>query len=199
MTHAGKGLALVVVGLAACTVAAPRARAASDSPAPTPATLVTKFVPALPAGVAARAGSCWTQSIASSREDAWRCAMGDAIVDPCFSVAGRTDVVLCGEDPATGELGFPLRLDAPLPARTGEPGHARPWLLLLASGESCAPFTGTTPRAGDEYARWYCAVGSRTTGLVTRLERGRTWRAVHYAAAGRAERPKTVVVRQVWE
>jgi len=184
-------------------VAAPVAADAHDAGVGSsePDTIVTKLAPAIPAGVPERTGSCWTQSIASSRDDAWRCRMGNAIVDPCFSVPGVSGVVACGANPATGEAGFPLRLDAPLPARIPETGPVRPWLLLLADGEVCAPFTGTMPRVGAEHAQWYCGKpGSASSGsYVSRVEPDRTWRATHYDESGEAARGAPMAVRRVWE
>ena len=49
---------------------------------------------------AGRRGSCWTSSIAAPfRADAWRCAVGNGIQDPCFQIGGSTSTLLCGIDP----------------------------------------------------------------------------------------------------
>ncbi len=191
VNRASLALVSFVGSIAACSAVVPAARASADAP-----TTVTTYAPALPRGVAERSGACWTDSSVAARPDAFRCAMGDVIVDPCFSVPSHDGVVVCGANPATGAVGFPLRIDEPLPART-PPRRARPWLLLLADGRVCAPFAGARPRVGAKFAEWYCASSatpSRTT-LVTDLERGATWIASVHDASG-AHR---VVVRRAWE
>src|SRR4051812_41136067 len=43
-------------------------------------------------------GYCWEGSIADTRSDAWRCFLGNLILDPCFSNETATsDFVICAE------------------------------------------------------------------------------------------------------
>lgn len=175
-------LAAAVVLTAAC--APPRA----EAPAPheeTAPTRITRFVPVLPLG-APRDGKCWTVSIAAPRAGAWRCMLGNQIADPCFAPAAGTGVVVCGADPATGDPGFTVHLTEPIPGDVATPSAAAaPWLLRLANGQICRPFTGTVPVVDGREARWACADPSSGAhpGLVTTIDRGPTWRASWYPAS----------------
>jgi hypothetical protein len=42
-----------------------------------------------------RTGSCWEGSVFLNRVDAWRCTSGDIIYDPCFSLPGNSQAVIC--------------------------------------------------------------------------------------------------------
>lgn len=128
------------------------------------ATRVVFYVPP-PALVArleahARPGACWTHSIAAPyRQDAWRCLVGNAIADPCFEAAptgGGPEYLLCGANPADPAAAhtFDLRLTRPLPrgkstAAAPHPDAAAAWLVQLADGRLCRPFTGTRPFASS--------------------------------------------------
>jgi len=112
--------------------------------------------------------------------------MGNVIVDPCFAPPSTEGVVVCAANPATGDPGFALRLTKPLPGDVVTPSStAEPWLLRLADGQVCTPFTGTVPEVGTEEARWSCADASSpgSAGLVTTIDRGTTWTVQWYPAA----------------
>ena len=136
---------------------------APSSPAPV-ATEVIRYMPSVPASSTPVAkGSCWTNSIAAPyRADAWRCAVGNGIQDPCFELSGSTSTLVCGMDPANpaATSTFLLSLTKPLPAALGIPPAPAnwAWLVKLQNGEICAPFTGTMPfAAGGETAEYGCA------------------------------------------
>lgn len=111
--------------------------------------------------------------------------MGNMIVDPCFVAPSTPGIVVCGADPATSDPGFAIHLTKPLPTDVVTPSStAEPWLLRLADGEVCTPFTGTVPLVGTEAARWSCTDPSApgSAGLVTSIERGSTWTVQWYPA-----------------
>lgn len=145
---------------------------APATPAPvisTPVTQVVAYAPAIPASsTPVVQGSCWTSSIAAPfRSDAWRCSVGNSINDPCFRIPGSKNL-LCGADPARPDAtsSFVLALTEPLPApeAAGGPVPANwAWLLQLADGTVCSPFTGTLPIVeGGISANYGCA--PRTPG-----------------------------------
>jgi hypothetical protein len=199
------------------TVAAPPTLAAHSTPAgstaPPLSTTVVTLAPTVPAGPS-REGTCWTRSIAAPRDGAWRCKMGNQIADPCFSLPSRQTVVVCLPDPVTGDPGFALQLTTPLP--TGLPAPSvppAPWLIRLADGQTCRPFTGTVPVVAGEPARWYCGDPAspvhRGGGLVTKIDdRASPWMATWYpASAGGAPsdppkpeaRTTLIPVTNAWE
>jgi hypothetical protein len=139
---------------------------AANAPAASQATQVIPYAPPVPASsTPVVRGSCWTSSIAAPfRADAWRCAVGNGIQDPCFQIAGSTSTLLCGidpNDPASSKT-FVLSLTKPLPPSSGSsatpPGSDWAWLVELQDGTLCTPFTGTLPFAADgEMALYGCA------------------------------------------
>lgn len=179
------------------------------------ATQVHFFTPAFPAG-APRNGSCWTGSIAVTRPGAWRCMIGNAIHDPCFQVPPHRGVVVCDANPATNQAGFVLKLTKPLPQEAPPASESsEPWIMQLADGSVCEPFTGTMPMVAGDAARWYCFDPSapmsgpaRSRGLVTKIHHAQVWTVDRYAEsqAGppgetgtRRVRAQRVGVVKVWE
>lgn len=203
--RAACGRVLLVAALATVACAAPRTPGSDPPP-----TRITRFVPVMPPG-APRDGKCWTVSIAAPRAGAWRCMLGNEIADPCFTLAEAKGVVVCGANPAVGDPGFAVHLTEPLPGDVPTPSvGAAPWLLRLANGQVCAPFTGTVPVVDGREARWSCAdAGTRAgPGLITAIDRGTTWTARWYPASegrspARAEPsavpPRSLEVTDVWE
>ncbi len=149
---------------------APQAGSSSTGagPAPaTPSTQVIAYVPPTPASsTPVESGSCWTNSIAAPfRADAWRCAVGNGIDDPCFTISGSTSTLLCNMDPADpgSTSTFVLKLTKPLPQSQtpqGLPPSNWAWLVELSDGTLCSPFTGTLPFAATgQTASYGCAPG----------------------------------------
>lgn len=140
------------------------ATVSESGPSAAPATQVIVFEPSIPASsTTVEQGSCWTSSIAAPfRSDAWRCSVGNAISDPCFQIPG-SDKLLCGANPAVpaATSSFVLKLTKPLPKPETAVGTAPAdwaWLIQLADGTVCSPFTGTLPIAqGGMAASYGCA------------------------------------------
>jgi hypothetical protein len=134
----------------------------------TPATQVVYYLPSpLTSSTPVVAGSCWTNSIAAPyRADAWRCAVGNGIQDPCFQIQGSTSTVLCAINPAnpSDSSTFAMKLTQPLPAPETIPSStpaSMAWLIELQDGTLCTPFTGTLPPVtdGGNTANYDCAPG----------------------------------------
>ena len=128
------------------------------------ATTVIDFLPQPPSAEAVE-GSCFSLSLSlPARADAYRCAAGNQILDPCFALQDGT--VVCGADPTTGAAGFPLTLTEPLPAReTGfEPPANQVWLMQLADGAVCGYLTGATAGTATERINYGCNDGTSILG-----------------------------------
>jgi len=148
-------------------------------------TQVITFRPAIPKGKA-RAGYCWTDSIAVDRRGAWRCMEDNSISDPCFEVRGLKKAVVCDANPATGQAGFVMNLTKRLPTPSSGPRVTRPWLLKLADGSVCEIETGTISQVNGVDVPYDCS-DSRgcdeqgncpyMTGLAESLKSGKVWRA----------------------
>jgi len=111
-------------------------------------------------------GSCWASSADSADQDAWRCAEGGDIHDPCFAPAEESNVseVACAESPwSTVEL---LSLAQPLSySAWGTPssGSSVPWFMELANGDRCGLTTGTNGEAGGVTLSYGCQSGGAST------------------------------------
>lgn len=126
-------------------------------------------------------GHCFSNSLAEPyREDAWRCMVGNEIHDPCFSIA-KQDAVVCDINPLAGTAGFQLQLTKPLPpSQISQPVKENwGWLVELADGTICAPFTGTRPVLGGETAYYGCisADQTRESILLGDLKKDKVWTA----------------------
>lgn len=86
-------------------------------------------------------GYCWTSSNASPRADAFRCMIGNSIMDPCFKVNAR--LVACPQN-LVANTGTLIALTKPLPAPNPK-SPAKPWSFQIAggSGITCNAGTGT--------------------------------------------------------
>jgi len=140
------------------------------------ATQVITYTPGPPTGEP-REGSCWTNSLAVWREDAWRCTVGNDIYDPCFSSDGS---VICGASPITPTTSFTLTLTEALPAPElpqDTANHA--WLVELADGTVCGFATGATGGVGDDRINYLCPSPdpSQTVVLLGDLQPGAVWMA----------------------
>ena len=179
-----------------------------SSPLPTLTSIVTmteviQFTPAIPTGPA-QSGSCWENSVAVSRDGAWRCTMGNDIADPCFAV-GEKPTIVCGADPSANEAGFIVNLTEPLP-KSYIPAQARQayrgWLIRLTDGTVCGFATGATTVVNGERANYLCTDRSVILGD---LKPGRVWTAqkavISVGANGPQldKGPETVAIRTVWQ
>ena len=161
-------------------------------------TEVITFKPAVP-NAPQREGYCWTSSIALPRAGAWRCMIGNAIQDPCFTTREFSDAVICGANPTTSDGGFLMRLTKPLPTtNAAAPSAPSPWIVELAIGQGqvpgpyampppktyCSRLTGTMPAVdglGVPYSCWEAHVeskpelGDMQIGLLGDFKPGRVW------------------------
>jgi len=119
-------------------------------------TSVINYVPLSP-GRGMWEGSCWTGSIAVARPDAWRCMVGDNVLDPCFASPGKMYAV-CEPNPVTGDPGIRLKLTNPLPQANVAPVKSKDnaWLVQLADGTICKPVTGATWEVQGKWVSHYC-------------------------------------------
>ncbi|MGA8112262.1 MAG: hypothetical protein WCA46_01220 [Actinocatenispora sp.] len=111
-----------------------------------------------------RGGSCWTSSEVTGRADAFRCAIGNTILDPCLSDphAGTPARVACPVSPTRMRV---VLLTEALPAPTGTARKAGDWLFLLLGGDQCVRRTGAGPAPrGDLPLTMTCRSGALIWG-----------------------------------
>ncbi len=158
------------------------------------ATQVITYTPGPPTGES-QEGSCWTSSLAVWRADAWRCMVGNAIYDPCFS---QDDSVICGASPVMPTVSFALTLTEPLPAAEVPPDAAtHAWLVELPDGTVCGYATGATGGVGDERINYLCPSSNPDQQVVILgdLQPGPVWMASYAVLTG--EMPDLTVVDTV--
>ncbi len=144
----------------------------------------TKIVNYAAAGMKGKAvkGSCWTSSIASTRSDAFRCMVGNSIMDPCFKVSSK--VVACPQN-VTANTGTVINLTKPLPQPNAK-SAAKPWTFLIAGGGGITCNAGTGTVIGNY--PYYCS-GS----LVCSVPAASTkWPATYMSTCGTPSGPMTV-------
>ncbi len=91
-------------------------------------------------------GNCWTASTVNPRPDAWRCMIGNQILDPCFSANPTAKQVACAASPLNKQLKL-LTLEKPLPLSQANPDgflSKNPWMIELNDGQICYPLGGAT-------------------------------------------------------
>src|SRR5579862_2319008 len=125
-------------------------------------------------------GSCFSGSIGLPRPDAWRCMVGNEILDPCLeSPKGPSVGLVC----VFGNQAVRLHLTKGLPMRYKN----RPektffaWQLVLANGDVCQRFTGTAAGAVQGQGLVY---GCRSVGTTTDANRSHPAWTVRYLKKG---------------
>ena len=119
-----------------------------------------------------RRGSCWSSSNVLDRVDAWRCTSGDIIYDPCFSISGNIQAVICDTSPLDNSTGIKLNLTEPLPAHWSIPNPISAWVFELADGTNCSFLGGATAAFGGKRVNYSCTDGWYVLGD---LQKGKIW------------------------
>jgi hypothetical protein len=117
-------------------------------------------------------GSCFSGSVAdTSREGAWRCTAGNAILDPCFqNLTSDPNLLACAREPWETQVTM-LSLNHPLPEtdkKTIDRDKAMPWALELANGDRCGLFTGATAPIAGMRINYGCPGGGQVVGDLDR-------------------------------
>jgi len=121
-----------------------------------------------------RTGSCWSTSDVLNRADAWRCTADDSIYDPCFSIPGNSQAVVCDTSPLSDSTGFKLNLTESLPARGTVSPVKSAWAFELADGTNCIFVGGATGAFEGKRVNYSCSDGWVILG---ELQEGQVWTA----------------------
>jgi hypothetical protein len=119
-------------------------------------------------------GKCFSESAASAgRPEAWRCSMGNAILDPCFqNVMGDPKLLSCPSDPWSANVRM-LTVTEPLPASARKDfslKNVMPWAIELAGGQRCTLFTGATAPVAGMRINYGCPGGYIAVGDIDRTQ-----------------------------
>ncbi|HEY2657634.1 MAG TPA: hypothetical protein VGI55_17755 [Solirubrobacteraceae bacterium] len=112
--------------------------------------------------VQSKSGRCFAPSATSDRNDAWRCLVGNFILDPCFSSAKAHGVVICPDRQLNGGIMIRLTRALPGPANRGSPSPATvPWNVQLANGQHCLLSSGASTAIHGVRLNYFCDPGTR--------------------------------------
>ena len=140
-------------------------------------------------------GSCFAGSAADPRSDAWRCSVGNALIDPCFSDPKAHTWVACPADGTPFGLGVTrLHLTKPLPEKRrnhGTAGEGNPWAVRLAGGQVCTFLTGATFSFHGKRVNYGCTKTMFLAGSPN-FSSSPTWKITF--GTSRTGQPKTAVI-----
>ena len=139
-------------------------------------------------------GQCFAGSTANPRSDAWRCAVGNLISDPCFSDPKVVSWVACPENGSpfgTGVIRLALARSLPKSlGNHGSPGQGNPWAVKLSGGQVCTFLTGATFAFHGQRVNYGCTVKVFLAGSPNRSSR--TWTIT--LGTGPKSKPQTAVI-----
>jgi hypothetical protein len=121
-----------------------------------------------------RTGSCWSTSNVLNRVDAWRCMADNTIYDPCFSIPGNSQAVICDTSPLSDSTGLKLNLTESLPARGTVSPVKSAWAFELADGTNCSFLGSATASFDGNRVNYSCSDGWFILG---ELQDGQVWTA----------------------
>src|SRR5262245_35308332 len=134
---------------------------ALSNPGPPP-TQVLFFRP--PGAGAAVNGACFAPSIPVTRPGAWRCDVGDRIIDPCFG-ATNSQTVVCVEDPTRPDQVVTISLARPLPETALVPDQQpRAWAMITSDGAVCTLHQGARGYVNGLPMTYGCSDGADILG-----------------------------------
>lgn len=141
-------------------------------------------------------GDCPSESFVNGRSDAWRCFVGDHILDPCFETPEAEDVVACVESPWTkrallveAELDYNDRY---LDARPGS------WALELTNGKRCVFVSGASTVVAGRRLNYFCGKRGRGPYLFGSPDRSKPLWRIRMAKSSTGRGMRRVAVRIAW-
>ena len=175
-------IALVLAACQPATYIPPAATLTPEPPTVTPAFTPnptsgsTQVIVFHPEGVPSqeRTGSCSSASDVLNRGDAWRCIADTSIYDPCFSIPGNGQAVICDTSPLSDSPGFKLDLTGSLPARGTVSPVKSAWAFELADGTNCIFVGGATASFDGQRINYSCSDGWSILGDI---QEGQVWTA----------------------
>ena len=102
-------------------------------------------------------GYCWESSNVTARLDAWRCFVGNSILDPCFSSAFANNVVC---PTPWSDSGVEINLTRPLPKPTNHAAPSlklAPWAIETTTGADCILASGASSVVHGKRLNYYCS------------------------------------------
>jgi hypothetical protein len=102
-------------------------------------------------------GYCWESSNVTPRLDAWRCFIGNSILDPCFSSEFANNVV-CPMPWSHTAVEINLTKPLPRPSNHAAPSlRLQPWAIETTSGATCMSASGAAPVLHGKRLNYLCS------------------------------------------
>jgi hypothetical protein len=112
--------------------------------------------------VTSATGTCFTSSDVTRRDDAWRCLVGNALYDPCFSSQLAFGIVVCPVP--WQDSGTEIHLSKPLPAsgsHTIPSLSLQPWAVETAAGAFCVLSSGASSVVHGKRLNYFCGKNAK--------------------------------------
>jgi|GEM_PF-3311480 len=126
-----------------------------------------------------KVGTCSAGSLAQPyRQDAYKCAVGSIVYDPCFASQDRKSVI-CHMNPLSEDK-FVINLSSALPEqKISVVKENWAWFVELEDGTICSPYTTNKPLINNEEAFYGCKakVKGDLDVLIKDLIIGEIWTA----------------------
>lgn len=195
-------IALILVACQPAMYIPPTATLTTEPPTLTPnptseSTQVIVFHPEV-VPTQERTGYCWSISDVLNRVDAWRCTADNFIYDPCFSIPGNSQAVICDTSPLSDRTGFKLNLTESLPARGTVSPVKSAWAFELIDGTNCNFMGGATAAFEGKRVNYSCSDGWVILG---ELQEGKVWTAQKVRLSSdfsSIEESVQVFIKKVW-
>jgi hypothetical protein len=146
-------------------------------------------------------GSCYSESLAADRDDAYRCISGNFLYDPCFSapvaVHAKKGIVVCPVAPWTNS-GVEVKLTKRFPKNTLPKPSTRglPWAIETVSGCKAPLDTGATMVIARNRANYYCS-NTKQWLWGTPSRKTEPW-SIYIAAANATRLSKRIAIKEAW-
>jgi hypothetical protein len=143
--------------------------------------------------VQVEAGYCWESSNVTRRLDAWRCFVGNTILDPCFSSEFASNVVC---PTPWNDTAVEINLTKPLPKPTNHAAPSvqlQPWAIQTASGANCIFASGATSVVHGHRLNYFCSAKLALWGYPNR--RSTTWTILSAPPSARTLSHRTAILR----
>jgi hypothetical protein len=162
-----------------------------------PATKVIAFHPAGSSNLSVKGNCDMGESAALDRADAWRCAAGNIIYDPCFSSKAHATSVICDASPLK-PVGITLKLSKPLPTHAAAHGN-QAWFIKLGDGTNCSFLTGATGAVSEQRLNYGCTNQNYILGSPE--QQGKLWFATEakMVSAIKAANVFAISIATIWK
>jgi hypothetical protein len=138
-------------------------------------------------------GYCWESSNVTSRLDAWRCFVGNSILDPCFSSEFASNVV-CPMPWSDTAVEINLTRPLPRPSNHAAPSlRLEPWAIETSAGAICVLASGASSIVHGKRLNYFCSARLGLWGYPNRKKE--PWTILSAPPTARALSNRAAILR----